>query len=140
MKKQFYLDESDKLDNIYDAPEGYFEHFPQKMHKRIQQSKGVPVWTSYLLPKYALVITSIVIVLVAGIVFMNISQEKVSSVGDLDISAQEIKAYLLQNEIHEYDLVNFYLTNEEAEDEEAIFLEEEILDDNIDIEEIVELL
>ncbi len=137
MKKQFYLDESDKLDNIYDAPEGYFEHFPQKMHKRIQQSKGVPVWTSY---KYALVITSIVILLVAGIVFMNTSQEKVSSLADLDVSAQEIKAYLLQNEIHEYDLVNFYLTNEEAEDEEAIFLEEEILDNNIDVEEIVELL
>jgi hypothetical protein len=140
MKKQFYLDESDKVNSIFDAPESYFENFPQKMNKRIQQSKKVPIWTLYLQPKYALVIASIVILVAVGVIFMNPNQEKASSLVSLDFSTQEIKEYLLQNEIHEYDLVSFYLENGEVEDEAELLLEEEILSDGVDIEEIAELL
>lgn len=143
MKKQFYLDESDKVNNIFDAPESYFENFPQKVSKRIQQSKKTPVWTSYLQPKYALVIASIVILLAIGVIVMYPNQEKASNLASLDFSTQEIKEYLLQNEIHEYDLVSFYLSHGETEDEADLILEEleeEILDDDVDIEELVELL
>ncbi|SFF27587.1 hypothetical protein [Thermoflexibacter ruber] len=140
MKKQFYLDESDKVNSIFDAPKEYFENLPQKVNKRIQQSQKVPIWTLYLQPKYALIIASIVILLVAGVTFMNPNQEKSVTLTSLDFSTQEIKEYLLQSEIHEYDLVSFYLANGELEDEEEFLLEEEILSDDVDVEEIADLL
>ncbi|GAB4185945.1 MAG: hypothetical protein OHK0057_35980 [Thermoflexibacter sp.] len=140
MKKQFYLDESDKVNSIFDAPKEYFEDFPQKVSKRIQQSKKAPIWALYLHPKYALVIASTVILLVAGVLLINPNQEKISSLSSVDFSTQEIKQYLLQNEIHEYDLVSFYLANEEEDNEAEILLEEEILGDDVDIEEIADLL
>lgn len=71
------------------------------------------------------------------------NQEKASNLASLDFSTQEIKEYLLQNEIHEYDLVSFYLSHGETEDEADLILEEleeQILDDDVDIEELVELL
>lgn len=138
MKKQFYLDESDKFKNIFETPKDYFEDFPQRMSKRMEKSKSKPIGVWSLSPKYALVIASIVVLLVVGgIFFLPSTTQKTSEIG---LSVQEINEYLLKDNIQEYELVDFYLEADLIEEAEENVLEQEILEEELDIEEIEELL
>jgi hypothetical protein len=138
MKKQFYLDESDKFKNIFETPKDYFEDFPQRMSKRMEKSKSKSIGVWSLSPKYALVIASIVVLLVVGGIFFLLSTtQKTSEIG---LSVQEINEYLLKDNIQEYELVDFYLEADLIEEAEENGLEQEILEEEMDIEEIEELL
>lgn len=141
MKKQFNLDQIEKINDVFDAPEGYFEALPQRIQRRIGKPQKQAIWKFGMKPKYALILASLMILLVFGGKFLFFSQEHSNQVQLSEIPEQQIRQYLLQDDIHEYYLMNLYIesTNEQEKSEEAV-ITEEILETEIDIDEIEELL
>jgi hypothetical protein len=141
MRKQFNLDQIEKINDIFDAPKGYFEALPLRIQRRIGKPQKQAVWAFGIKPKYALILASLTILLVFGGKFLFFSQAHNSQAQLSEIPEQQIRQYLLQDDIHEYYLMNLYIesANEQEKSEEAA-ITEEILETEIDIDEIEELL
>jgi hypothetical protein len=141
MKKQFNLDQIEKINPVFDAPEGYFEALPQRIQRRVGQPQKQAVWRFGVSPKYALILACITILVIFGGKFLFLSQEHNSQVELSEISEQQIRQYLLQGDIHEHYLMDLYIksTNGQEKSEEAV-ITEDILETEIDIDEIEELL
>jgi len=140
MKKQIKLDKIDKIQNVFDAPQGYFDGLPQQIQKRVQQPQKQATWQLGLKPKYALAIASFVILLIFGGKILFFNQEESRQTVLSDISEQQIQQYLLQDGVHEHDLMDLYIqsTNNGQEKSEEAVITDEILE--IEIDEIEELL
>ncbi|TAH19877.1 MAG: hypothetical protein EAZ08_07370 [Cytophagales bacterium] len=140
MKKQIKLEELNKNNDFFDAPKGYFEGLPQQIQKRIQQPKKQAVWQFGFSPKYALAIASFAILLIVGGKFLFSTQNSEQQILS-EISEQQIRQYLLQDDVQEHDLMDLYLetTKGQEKSEEAI-ITDEILETEIDIDDIEELL
>jgi len=142
MKKQIKLDEIDKIQNIFDTPQGYFDGLPQQIQKQIQQPQKQAVWQLSLKPKYALVAASFVVLLIFGVKFLLSTQIDGEQITLAEVSEQQIRQYLLQDGVHEHDLMDLYIqsTNNGQEKSEEAIITDEILETEIDIDEIEELL
>ncbi len=141
MKKQFNLDQIEKVNDVFGVPEGYFEALPQQIQRRVQQPQKQAVWSFEIKPKYALILASLTILIVFGGKYLFFPQEHNSQAQLSEIPEQQIRQYLLQADIHEYYLMNLYIesANEQEKSEEAV-ITDEILETEIDIDEIEELL
>lgn len=141
MKKQFNLDQTEKINSVFNAPEGYFEALPQRIQRRVEKPQKQTIWRFAIKPQYALILASLTILLVFGGKFLFFPPQHSSQIQLSDIPEQQIRQYLLQGDIHEYYLMNLYVesTNEQEKSEEAV-ITEEILETEIDIDEIEELL
>ena len=129
-----------KIKNILDAPEGYFEKLPQQIQKRVQEKKqSRSIWQTTFNAKYALALASVALLLVFGSKYLiNPKQDTIQSSLN-EISSMQIGQYLLQNDIHEAELVEYLQDNDNSRPAELTEIEE-ILEDEIDFEEIEELL
>ena len=141
MKKQFNLQETDKIEDIFEAPEGYFQALPQRIQKRVQQPEKQVIWYFRISPKYALIIASMTILLVFGAKFLISDQQHSSQKLLSEIPEHQIRQYLLQSNIYEHELMDLYIesANSKEKNEETI-LTEEILEGEIDIDDMEELL
>ncbi len=139
--EKFNLDETNKIKSVFEVPEGYFDALPQRIQKRIQSNKKQSFWQPYLQPKYALAIASVTLLLVFGGKFLisNSGNKEVKSL--VNISEQEIRQYLLNDDIQEMELVNFYIQASDIKDNSnELLFQEEILEEEVDLEDIKELL
>lgn len=131
----------EKIKNIFEAPEGYFDKLPQQIQKRIHEQKPRKnVWFSFFQPKYAFVVASVTLLLVFGGRYLMLNNKEANLTGFTEISNQQISQYLLQEGIQETELVEYYmLSSDDTENSESTAIEE-ILEDEIDTDEIEEML
>jgi hypothetical protein len=138
--KKFNLEQTEKIGSPFQTSRGYFDALPQQIQQKIQAEKQQSAWTFHFKPKYALVLACLAIVLIFGVQFL-VQNDKINEASLSEISEQHIRQYLLQGDIHENDLVKFYIQNTDNQEYDIeASVEEEILDEDFDLDEMEELL
>ncbi len=105
--------------NIFDAPDGYFEHLPSRIQERMQQEEEAKQTAVVSLPRWAYAAAaSVLILLVAGIFFYQPSDSKPAGEQQIaallaEVPAETMLEFLLTDA--EVGLLQVNLTEEEQE-------------------------
>jgi hypothetical protein len=114
------LDQLPKKD-LFQAPEGYFDALPDRIHKRVAKEQSKPAW--YMKPAWQISVAVVFLAMVGVLWFTNTQKQNAD---DLlaSVDTETLIAYLAEEENLENILDAENLTEDEANAlEESVFAE-----------------
>jgi hypothetical protein len=112
--------------NIFEVPDGYFEHLPMKIQAKVETASGprsLPVWNLAL--RYALPVAIVAIALVYYFKPTSYKPEELLA----EVSNEHLIAFLSESEINEHDLLEIANFNESDADSLSQHLNNSLLGD-----------